>query len=121
MGQVTITLNGRTYKMACDDGQENHLLGLTKHVDRHVEELKRSFGQIGDTQLLLMAAIVVSDELVEVRRQLERVDEELRRLRGTRDQVAETLDAAQASVARTLVTAAERVEALTERVNARFS
>lgn len=121
MGQVTITLNGRTYKMACDDGQEHYLLGLVKHVDGHVEDLKRNFGQIGDTQLLLMASIVVSDELAEAKRRLDRLEQELQSLKGTRDAVSETLDEAQASVARTLHAAAERVETLTQWVNTRLS
>lgn len=120
MGQVTITLNGRTYKMACDDGQENYLLGLVGQVDGHVESLKSSFGQIGDTQLLLMASIVISDELAEARRKVERLEQELHDLKGARDSAAETLDEAQASVARTLDAAAERVETLTRWVNTRL-
>lgn len=63
MAQVTLSINGRTYPIACDDGQEEHLLKLSKYLDQRVSELASSMGQIGDARLLLMAGLLVSDEL----------------------------------------------------------
>lgn len=63
MAQVTLSINGRTYPIACDDGQEEHLLKLSNYLDQRVSELASSMGQIGDARLLLMAGLLVSDEL----------------------------------------------------------
>ena len=67
MGQVTVTLNGRTYRLRCGDGEEERLLRIAGHVSGHVERLTREHGQIGDERLILMAAILVTDELFELR------------------------------------------------------
>lgn len=113
MSSVTVTVNGRTYKIACDDGQEKHLLGLAAHVNEHVEKLKSGVGQVGDTRLLLMAAIMIADELAESRRRIDAIDAELQRLKGARDTAAGQFQAAQDAVARTLHAAAQRVEDMT--------
>ena len=67
MGQVTVTLNGRTYRLRCEDGEEERLLRLGNHVRSHVDRLTREFGQVGDDRLLAMAAILIADELFELR------------------------------------------------------
>lgn len=68
MGQVNVNLNGRTYRLSCDDGEEQHLLEVAAHVKEHVERLTREHGQVGDERLLLMASILITDELFEARR-----------------------------------------------------
>lgn len=70
MGQVAVTLNGRTYRLVCGDGEEPRLAELANHVKNHVEKLAREFGQAGDERLLLMAALLVADELWEARAEL---------------------------------------------------
>ena len=70
MAEVTVTVNGRTYKMACDDGEERHLIKLADHFNGHVEKLKQSFGQVGEPRLLLMAGLMVCDELEELKKKL---------------------------------------------------
>ncbi len=72
MGQVSVTLNGRTYRLSCDDGEEPHLLKVVGHVRGHIDRLTKEHGQIGDERLLLMAAILVTDELYELREEIER-------------------------------------------------
>jgi cell division protein ZapA (FtsZ GTPase activity inhibitor) len=67
MGQVTVTMNGRTYRLRCGDGEEERLLSVAGHVRGHVERLTQEHGQIGDERLILMAAILVTDELFELR------------------------------------------------------
>ncbi len=67
MGQVAITLNGRSYRLACQDGEEERLLALGNHVRGHVDKLTREFGQIGDDRLLAMVAILITDELFEAK------------------------------------------------------
>lgn len=73
MAQVAVTINGRSYRIACDDGQEEHLQRLAKFVDKKVSELVASVGQIGDTRLLVMASLLVADELSDAYAEVERL------------------------------------------------
>ena len=70
MGQVTVTLNGRTYRLSCGDGEEERLLSLAGHVRERIEALSTEFGHAGDDRLLLMAALLVTDELFDARDRL---------------------------------------------------
>lgn len=65
MGQVNVTLNGRTFQLWCGDGQEDYVHQLSNHIGRHISELKRSFGNINDDELFLMAGLLVADELLD--------------------------------------------------------
>ena len=65
MAQITVTINGREYEIACDDGQEAHLIHLAEFVDQRVQELIAAVGQVGDARLLVMANLLVADELSE--------------------------------------------------------
>jgi cell division protein ZapA len=67
MGQVTVTLNGRAYRLRCEDGEEQRLLALAEHVKGKIDWLVGEFGQIGDDRLMLMAALRVTDELFDTR------------------------------------------------------
>ena len=73
MGQVHIMLNGRTYRLACADGQESRLQSLAEHVKSRVDRLAIEFGQVGEERLLLMAALLVTDELFDVRERITEV------------------------------------------------
>jgi len=117
MSEVTVTINGRVYKMSCDDGQERHLLGLAEHVNRHVESLKEHVGQVGDTRLLLMAAIMVADELGEANRRIEALEGDIDRLGAEQDTAAERFQEFQDSAARSLDGAAARIEEMAQRLN----
>lgn len=71
MGQVTVTINGRPYDIACDDGQEEHVRGLAGYLDERVTGLVGGMGQVGDARLLVMASLLIADELVEAVREIE--------------------------------------------------
>jgi cell division protein ZapA len=71
MGQVTVTINGRPYDIACDDGQEEHVRGLAGYLDERVAGLVGGMGQVGDARLLVMASLLIADELVEAVREIE--------------------------------------------------
>ena len=71
MAQITVSINGREYDIACDDGQENHLIELSKIVDKRVGELTDVIGQVGDARLLVMASLLLADELSEVYTELD--------------------------------------------------
>jgi len=70
MGQVTVTVNGRTYRLRCGEGEEERLIALATHVSQRIEGLAAEFGQVGDERLLLMAALLIADELWDTRDQL---------------------------------------------------
>ncbi|MEZ5775653.1 MAG: cell division protein ZapA [Hyphomicrobiaceae bacterium] len=67
MGQVSVTLNNRTYRIGCGDGEEQRLSELGSYLATKVDRLKEEFGQIGDDRLLVMAALIIVDELFEAR------------------------------------------------------
>lgn len=70
MAEVAITLNGRTYRLECGDGEEEHLLALSEQVGDRLNKLQKQFGQIGDDRLLLMTALMIADELSEAHKKL---------------------------------------------------
>jgi cell division protein ZapA len=65
---VSITIVGRSYEISCDEGQEDYLRSLAAEVDRRAEHLLRSVGQVGDARLLVMVALLMVDEIAELRR-----------------------------------------------------
>ena len=67
MGQIAVVLNGRTYRLACGEGQEDRLRALADHLKAKVDTLAIEFGQVGEDRLLLMAALLVTDELFDAR------------------------------------------------------
>ncbi len=62
MPLVNVMVNGRAYTIACDDGEEDHLRALAATVDAKAREVLSSVGLVGDTRLLLMAALLMADE-----------------------------------------------------------
>jgi cell division protein ZapA len=117
MPHVTVTINGRQYRMACDDGQEGHLLELAQDLERRVVELRGSFGEIGDTRLIVMAALTISDELSETAAKLRKLEEEFSGLREARATSSDRSKETAAAVAVALNAAAERIERVTRSLN----
>ena len=64
MSHINVTINGRQYRMACEEGQEVRLLKLAESLETRVGELRGKFGEIGDARLTVMAALTVCDELL---------------------------------------------------------
>ena len=65
VGQVNLTINSRPFVIACDDGQEGRLRRLGQYIDAKVAEFVWNIGQVGDARLLLLAALVIADELAD--------------------------------------------------------
>ena len=65
MAQVDVIINDRSYRIACDDGQDGHVTELARYLDGRVQELVSSVGQVGDARLLVMASLLIADELSE--------------------------------------------------------
>jgi cell division protein ZapA len=70
VSQVEITINGRQYRVACEDGQETHLTNLANYFDGKMTTLIEEVGQIGDTSLMVMAGLLIADELSDVNQEL---------------------------------------------------
>jgi cell division protein ZapA len=114
MSHVSVTIAGRAYRMACDEGEEEHLLGLGRDLDERMDQLRNSFGEIGDMRLAVMAAIMVADELAEARRRLVEVQREADMLRQTHDNAEQRAEMTQFRVAHAIADAATRIERLAE-------
>jgi cell division protein ZapA len=117
MPLVNVTANQRTYTIACDPGEEEHLLKLAAHVDAKLGKLVQSAGQAGEARLLLMAALLIADDYFEGLVQLEKRRTELESLSGERDEAdARIMETAQrAAVA--LDSAAGRIEEVAARLS----
>lgn len=68
MAELVVTVNAKRYTIGCADGEEQHVAALAADIDRRVVALQRTVGAVGDARLLLMAALLVADELHELRR-----------------------------------------------------
>ncbi|MFP6748150.1 MAG: cell division protein ZapA [Alphaproteobacteria bacterium] len=75
MAQVNLQINGRDYLIACEDGEEKHLTFLAEYINHQVEGLVENVGQVGEARLLLMASLVVADELAETNQELDAIKE----------------------------------------------
>jgi len=117
MAHVSVTINGRQYRMACEEGEEAHLLRLAKDLDQRVEGLRARFGEIGDARLLVMAAIMVSDELVEAGKRMRGLEGELAGMHDVDAATVERSKLTQAAIAAALNSAAERIERVTKSLN----
>jgi cell division protein ZapA len=117
MAQVNVTINGRHYRMGCEDGQEEHVMQLAMDIDSRIEQLRGAHGEIGDQRLTVMAALTVADELTESARRIRRLEEEIAALQDARVVAAERAQQSQAAVVAALNAAAERIEQLTRQLN----
>ena len=121
MAEVSVTINGRVYRMACDPGQEDHLARLGRELDQRITQLRESFGEIGDTRLAVMAAIMVADELAEMKRRLRAADQEIQSLKDARERAAQRAEEGERAIADILESTAERIERLAQGLNGGLS
>jgi len=117
MAQVNATIAGRQFRLACEDGQEEHLQSLAKDIDQRIIDLRRKFGEIGDTRLTVMAALMLADQLVEAEQKMRRLDEEIAALQDARLVAADRAKAASDAVVGAFNSAAERIEGITKKLN----
>jgi len=117
MSQVIATIAGRQFRLACEDGQEDHLQALAKDIDQRIIDLRRKFGEIGDTRLTVMAALMVADELAETMHKMRRLEEDVTALQDARLVAADRAKAASDAVVGAFNSAAERIEGITKKLN----
>jgi len=116
MAQVNLTVNGRVYRIACEDGEEDHVEQLGERFDGAINELRGAMGEIGDQRLMVMAGILMTDRLDDTERRLKRSEQEVGLLKDNRADSSMRLDGLDKSFAETLNLAAARIEGIAERL-----
>jgi cell division protein ZapA len=119
MAQVTVMIDGKAYRMACEEGQQGHLEDLAARFDRYVGHLKGQFGEIGDLRVTVMAGIMVMDELAEAERKIATLENELAGLRNFREGAAEQQQQSEEAIAAAIGELAARLNGITAKLNAR--
>lgn len=114
MAHVVVTIAGRTYRMACEDGEEAHLEALAKRVEEKILALREGFGDIGEQRVVVMAALTLADEAAIAARGLAEAEAELATLRGREAAAREAETQLQDKVAAALEDAAARIERVVE-------
>ncbi len=107
LAELDIEINGRTYRVACEDGEEDRLIQLSEHLNQHAVNLASSVGSVGETKLMLMAALLIGDELIEALDIVDELKEEIENLNQDNDEIF---------LHETLSKAAQRIEELAGRV-----
>jgi cell division protein ZapA len=104
MAQVTIEVNGHDYVVGCEDGQERRLADLAASVDAQVRQVARDVGSLGETRLMLMGALVMADDITELRSEIESLKGELAQIKAEKGRTelaaVAALDAAAARIER---------------------
>lgn len=119
MAQVTVTIDGKAYRMACEEGQEDHLTDLAVRFDRYVGHLKGQFGEIGDLRITVMAGIMVMDEISELTRRVARLESELETLHSNRDTVLAATARTEEGIAVALSEVTSRIQGIADKLNGR--
>jgi len=114
---VSVTINGRQYRMACEPGQEPQLLSLADNLETRIQSLRGRFGEIGDARLTVMAALMMADELLDTHSRLAALTQEVEALRADRASSIDRTVSTNRAVAAALNSAAERIERTTQVLN----
>ncbi len=116
MAQVNLTVNGRVYRMACEDGEEDHVMELGARFNEAIDELRGALGEIGDQRLLVMAGILMTDRLNDAERRLKRLEADVRDLKESRLDSTSRMEGLEENFAGNLEAAAARIERLAARL-----
>jgi cell division protein ZapA len=116
MAQVNLTVNGRVYRMACEDGEEDHVTQLGARFDGAIDELRGALGEIGDQRLMVMAGILMTDRLDDAERRLARFEQDLREQRSRGLDSLARYEGVEENFVAHLEAAAERLERLANRL-----
>ncbi|MBP1848874.1 cell division protein ZapA [Rhizobium halophytocola] len=116
MAQVTVMIDGKAYRMACEEGQEEHLSELSGQFDRYVGHLKSQFGEIGDLRITVMAGIMVMDELSETNRRLKVMEQEIASLRSGQDDALASAEKREAMLTAAVTELTERLTGMTRKL-----
>ena len=117
MPEVSVDIDGKKYRMACEEGQEEHLMELADRFNRTVIGLKGSFGEIGDNRLVVMAGIAVMDELAEAENRIAALKQDIADLTTAGRELTIEAEELEQKFARRLAEAARKVEAVAQAID----
>jgi len=107
MPEVTVDVAGRSYRLGCGEGEEEHLTGLGAMLDTDARGLLRQFGQMSEGRLLLMTALLVADRLAEAEDRTYQVEQRLNQAQQLAESRGDPSD----------MFSPEREQDLTDRIN----
>ncbi len=109
MPQVSVTIAGRPYRMACGEGEEAHLQDLARRLDERIADLRKTFGEIGDGRITVMAALTMADQLSEAERRIARIEAAMAALAAEQRTAEQAVDAMSEAVVAAVDEAAARI------------
>jgi cell division protein ZapA len=118
MPQAMVTIGGRSYRLTCNPGEEPHLEELGRFVDAKIDEMRTSFGEIGDQRIVVMAALAIADELSEAKRKLEGHAAEAGKLLDAEKLARAEAEERTAALVKLIDEMSSRVESMTESLSA---
>lgn len=116
MPQVVVTINTRSYAVACGEGEEEHLMRLAAVVDERVTSLARDVGQVGDARLLLMASLLMADDMEQAETRAQDAEAEIMTVRQAQADLEGKAHEVDANAAAFVERLAQRVEAIAQRL-----
>ena len=119
MAQVTVTIDDKAYRMACEEGQEEHLTELAGRFDQYVGHLKSQFGEIGDLRITVMAGIMIMDEMSELTRKITALETEVKALKSDQDGATEHRQSSEQVLISTLGDLTTRLDTLAAKLTGR--
>jgi cell division protein ZapA len=117
MPEVNVEINGRKFRMACEEGQEQHLLGLADRFNQQIDQFKGTFGEIGDNRLTVMAGIAVLDELAEAERKIAELRQDVANLTSAGQALSHEAEELERKFAKRLNEAARKIEAISTAID----
>ena len=117
MGQVTVSVADKTYRIACSDGQEAHLIKLAAELDRKINEMRDAFGEIGDSRLTVMAAITFMDDREEMKSRITTLENEIAYLKESRATLDLSATKTENEIAMVIANAAGRIEEIAKKLS----
>lgn len=117
MGSVNVSINGRQFRIGCEDGEEQHIAKLATDFDALINDLRGRIGEVGDARLTIMAALTISDDLSEAKKEIDRLKGEIATMQQARAASADRAQATQAAFVAAFNAAAERLETIAKTLN----
>lgn len=112
MGSVVLAIAGRTYRMSCEDGEEQRIEALAQYLEGKIESMRENFGEIGEQRIIVMAALAIADEATDARAKAQAAEAEFAALRAERDDARQANDALSARASEALKDATRRLAKL---------
>ena len=117
MPQISVTIAGRLYRMACGEGEEDHLRDLARRLDGRIGSLRGQFGEIGDQRITTMAAITIADDLFEAEKRIAALQGEIAALHAQGQAQDRRIDAMAGAVAAMMDGVTADIDAVTQRLS----